>query len=51
MENLKKLNKAELKTIRGGLIPRGCISWDFTVRCCRQWDPMFWENPVCPVPY
>lgn len=48
MKNLKKLRKAELKTIKGGIIPRDCMSWDVRLRCCRQWLPEASERPVCP---
>lgn len=46
--NMKKLKKGELKTIKGGIIPIGCINWDPRKRCCRSWDDDHMNNPVCP---
>lgn len=48
LTNMKKLKKVELKTIKGGLIPIGCTSWDPRKRCCRSWDDDHMNNPVCP---
>ncbi|WES99866.1 hypothetical protein P2W68_09590 [Chryseobacterium arthrosphaerae] len=48
MKNLKKLRPGELKTIKGGIIPRGCMSWDTRLRCCKEWLPESSDRPVCP---
>lgn len=44
----RKLNKGELKTIKGGITPRDCMSWDTRLRCCKKWLPEASERPVCP---
>jgi len=48
MKNLKKLNRGELRTIKGGIIPIGCNSWDGRNRCCREWAPDYCNQPTCP---
>lgn len=48
MKNLKKLERRELKTIKGGIIPLGCLRWDGRNRCCREWEPDFCHNATCP---
>lgn len=50
MKNLKKLQKGELKTIRGGAAPLGCNNWDPRARCCRAWDDGYQDSPTCPTP-
>ncbi|MFP3592779.1 hypothetical protein SB689_12520 [Chryseobacterium sp. SIMBA_038] len=44
------MNKSELKTIKGGSVPLGCISWDPRARCCRSWDDENQNKPTCPTP-
>ncbi|MBK1896060.1 bacteriocin-like protein [Chryseobacterium paridis] len=48
MKNLRKLNKRELKTIKGGNVPIGCNSWDPRARCCNAWDTDHCQNATCP---
>ena len=48
MNNLRKLNKRELKTIKGGNIPLGCRSWNSQARCCSEWDADHCHNQTCP---
>ncbi|MDR6920659.1 MULTISPECIES: bacteriocin-like protein [Chryseobacterium] len=48
MKNLKKLNRGELRTIKGGIIPLGCNRWDGRNRCCREWAPDYCNQPTCP---
>jgi hypothetical protein len=47
MKNMRKLNKSDLRVIKGGIIPIGCNSWDPKVRCCRSWDAEHAGNPTC----
>lgn len=47
-ENLRKLNKSELKTIKGGAAPIGCDNWNPQARCCRAWDAEHQNNQTCP---
>ncbi|MDV7698157.1 hypothetical protein N6B72_14610 [Chryseobacterium soli] len=46
-ENMKKLKKGELKTIKGGIAPIGCNNWNPLLRCCRAWDEEHQSNPTC----
>ncbi|HBV14650.1 hypothetical protein [Chryseobacterium carnipullorum] len=46
-DNMRKLKKGELKTIKGGIVPIGCNSWDPRKRCCRSWDSEHSSNPTC----
>ncbi|MDP9960419.1 hypothetical protein [Chryseobacterium lathyri] len=48
MKNMKKLKKAELKVIKGGIVPLGCNNWDTRRRCCTSWDEEHMYNPICP---
>lgn len=48
MNNLRKLNKKELKTIKGGNVPLGCNSWNPQARCCMEWAPDYCGNRTCP---
>ncbi|WP_410494440.1 bacteriocin-like protein [Chryseobacterium sp. CH1] len=50
MENLRKLEKRELKTINGGnipVVPIGCNIWDARARCCKEWDREYSDRPIC----
>jgi len=49
MKNLKKLKKSDLKTIKGGIVPIGCLNWNPKLRCCRTWDEEHYNNPVCEI--
>jgi hypothetical protein len=46
-ENMKKLKKGELETIKGGIIPIGCNNWNPVGRCCRAWDEEHQDKPTC----
>ncbi|AZA90443.1 hypothetical protein EG343_07330 [Chryseobacterium nakagawai] len=48
MKNLKKLQRAELKIVKGGDIPIGCDTWDAGKRCCREWQTEYCNSPTCP---
>lgn len=48
MKNLKKLKKSDLKTIKGGIVPVGCLNWDPKARCCRSWEADYCSNATCP---
>lgn len=48
MNNLRKLNKRELRTIKGGDAPAGCNRWNAPDRCCSEWDMENCHNDTCP---
>lgn len=48
MKNLKRLQRAQLKTVKGGDIPIGCDTWDGGKRCCREWQAEYCNSPTCP---
>lgn len=45
---MKKLKKAQLKTINGGSAPAGCNNWNPAARCCRAWAADYCGNDTCP---
>ncbi|WP_435384113.1 bacteriocin-like protein [Chryseobacterium tructae] len=48
MKNLRKLNKGELKKIKGGRPPLGCNNWNPAAACCRAWAEGYCGGTTCP---